>query len=36
MTKQCNTRLIRVGSARRDTKASFQGQQSEGVLRYNI
>jgi len=35
MIKQRNIRLVRVGSVRRDTKASFQGQKSEGVLRYD-
>jgi len=35
MTKRF-PRLIRIGSVRRDTRASFMGQQSEGVIRYNI
>lgn len=34
MNKRPAPRLIRVGSAKRDTRASFVGDQAEGLIRY--
>ncbi len=34
MKKTVNVRLVRLGSATRSTRASFIGDQLEGVLRY--
>lgn len=35
MTKRPVSRLIRVGSAKRDTRASFVGKLAEGPIRYD-
>lgn len=34
MKKMLNIRLVRLGSATRNTRASFDGDQLEGVMRY--
>ena len=35
MTKIPATRLIRAGSAKRETRAAFTGKQTEGLMRYD-
>jgi hypothetical protein len=35
MTKAPASRLIRVGSAKRETRAAFTGKQIEGLMRYD-
>lgn len=34
MTKKAKVRLTRIGSLKRDTRASFVGDLAEGVIRY--
>jgi hypothetical protein len=35
MTKRPAPRLIRLGSVKRETRASFMGKLAEGLIRYN-